>query len=898
MKRIIHAIHDEKRLVHERLFILLATNALLAMIVVWIMVLITEANRMLLGIIGGGFVIFLALVLFGVRTHRVNLTAWIIALMLIFVMLPLTFFTGGGIYGGSPSWFVFCALFVSLIVYGNKKYILLVLEAIVAAVCYFLAYKYPWLVTEYRLQAAYMDSYVSMIFVGAMLSLMVGFEVRMLKHEKQRSDEKSLEIEELNRAQNRFFSSMSHEIRTPINTIIGLNEMILREHTSDEVAENARYIQSASGILLSLINDILDMSKMESGCMEIVPAVYDVGKMLTEIVDMISVTAEKKNLNFSVDVDPTMPAKLNSDEMRIKQILINLLNNAVKYTSTGSVRLSVRCRQTGTGSVLVTYAVEDTGMGIRKESIPHLFDAFKRLDVRENRHIEGTGLGLSIVRQLVDLLGGEITVNSIYTQGSTFTVTIGQGTVDEQELGEFSTERFHKAGNRKHRGSFEAPGAHVLVVDDNSTNLLVTEKLLRRTRIQTDTADSGEMCLRMTLQTHYDVILMDHMMPGMDGIECLHALRSQTGGLCRETPVVVLTANAGSDDEALYRSEGFDAYLQKPVVVEMLEETLLQLLPAALTSVRDAASSGKLSGKDVLTKPKIPLLITTESTADLPRELLQKLHIPVISYKICTEKGVFDDGVEADGDALIRCLQDEDLTVRSECPSVKEYEAFFAKQLSHAKNVLHISTAQNTSGGFANASKASEAFYHVTVIDSGHLSSGMGLLVLDAISIQKAAPLISAEDLRLELEDHVERLQTSFLLEDTEYLCRSGRLSKRLNSICRAFMIHPLIQMHGSAMKVGGAFIGRQKQVRRAYIRRVLRSPETINKDILFITYAGMSQREVEEIRAEVRKYVAFDTVYQQKASPSICANCGAGTFGLLFERKPDNRGKYGQNDE
>ena len=891
MKRILHAIRDEKRLVHERLFLLLAVNALIALAIVWVIVLIMGSDTMLLAAIGAAFILFLALVVFGIKKHRVNLSAVIIAIVLIFVMLPLTFFTGGGIYGGSPVWFVFCTLFVSMIVYGNKKYFLLIMEAIVAGVCFLLAYRFPWLVVQYPLETAYIGTYVSMVFVGAMLSMMVGFEILMLRREKQRSDEKSREIEELNRAQNRFFSSMSHEIRTPINTIIGLNEMTLRENVSDEVAENARHIQSASGILLSLINDILDMSKMESGKMEIIYAPYDVGKMLTEIVDMISVSAEKKNLTFTVDVDPTIPAKLSSDEMRIKQILINLLNNAVKYTASGSVSLAVQCLRTGMESVQVTYSVKDTGIGIRKESIPHLFDAFKRLDLHENRHIEGSGLGLSIVRQLVELLGGEITVNSIYTQGSVFTVTLGQQTVGEQQLGEFSPERFHTAGNRARRsGSFEAPNARVLIVDDNSTNLLVTEKLLRRTRVMTDTADSGEMCLRLALQTHYDVILMDHMMPGMDGIECLHALRSQAGGLCRETPVIVLTANAGAEDEALYRSEGFDAYLQKPLDTDMLEDTLLHILPESLTSVRDASAPRYQKGSDVRARPKIPILVTTDSVADLPQALLQKLHIPVLSYKICTDKGVFDDALEADGDVLFRYMSENTIAIRSECPSVKEYEAFFAKQLSIAKTVLHISMAQHSSQGYANAMEAAKAFYHVTVMDSGQLSSGLGLLVLDAATLMKSTPLASPEELKTELEVRAEQIQTSFLLENTEYLHRSGHLSKMLNSFCRAFMVHPMIIMHDSKLALGDIFFGTQKQVRRQYIHRALRSPETLHPEVLFITYAGMRQEEAEAIREEVQSIMTFENIYLQKASPSICANCGPGTFGLLFKRIRSNR--------
>ena len=888
MKKIIDAICDENRSVHERLFIALSAIGLTSMAALLLVKLISDDNLQLVIILGSGILLLLLMVLIGYKKKRMNLAATVMALFVILVLLPLSFFAGGSIYGGSPLWFVFCILFVSLIVYGKAKYFLLVLEACVGGVCYFVAYNSPSEVVMHSVRAAYLSSFISIILVGAVLSIMVGFEIRMLKRETERSNEKSRKIEELNQSQNRFFSSMSHEIRTPINTIIGLNEMILREETSEEVAENARNIQSASGILLSLINDILDMSKMESGKMEIVPVVYDVGKMLADIVNMVSVNAKKKGLNFAIDVDPTLPAQLLSDEVRIKQILINLLNNAVKYTQAGSISLSVHCRRAGTNRALVTYSVEDTGIGIRKESIPHLFDAFKRVDERKNRHIEGTGLGLSIVKQLVDLLGGEISVNSIYTQGSTFAVTIGQETVGDQDIGTFSMERFHGENRTAAYGErFEAPKARVLIVDDNSTNLLVAQKLLRRTQMQTETAESGEQCLKMTLQKHYDAILMDHMMPGMDGIECLHAVREQTGGLCRETPMIVLTANAGSEDQALYRREGFDAYLLKPVDSDALEEALLNLLPSDLVKRKGASATTYVSGELVrAAKRKLPLVITTDSVSDLPKELISQLNIPVLPYHIFTEHGVFDDGLEADSEVLLRAMQDENIKARSDCPSVAEYEDFFAKQLAHAQHIIHISMAKRSSGGFANASEAALAFYNVTVIDSGHLSSGMGFMVLDAATRIKDEPFLTADDVNGECEELRERIQTSFILENTEYLCRSGRLSPRISRFCNAFMIHPTIVMKESRMRVGDIYFGTLKQARRSYIKRTLHTPDTIKTDVLFITYAGMRQEETEEIRDYVQEIVKFDKIYLQKASPAVSANCGSGTFGLIFERK------------
>ena len=681
---------------------------------------------------------------------------------------------------------------------------------------------------------------------------------------------------------------MSHEIRTPINTIIGLNEMILREDISEEVADDARNIQSASKILLSLINDILDMSKMESGKMELVPVIYDVGKMLSEIVSMISVMAEIKGLVFTIDVDPTLPSQLLSDEVRIKQIIINLLGNAVKYTQQGSVSLSVHCRRTSSNKALVTYSVEDTGIGIRKESIPHLFSAFKRVDEDKNRYIEGTGLGLSIVKQLAELLGGEVSVNSIYTKGSTFVFTLEQEIADAEQLGDFSMERFRSEERRIRSGEiFEAPGARVLIVDDNRPNLLVAEKLLRRTKVMNDTAESGAECLKLTLQNHYDVIFMDHLMPEMDGIECMHAVRAQSGGLCRKTPIVILTANAGSEDRALYRSEGFDGYLLKPIETDKLEDTLLGVLPEELVKVKGMGAARYEAGRLVrASKQKVPLLITTDSVSDLPKKLLEELDIPVIPYKVYTDSGVFDDSVETDGDVLIRCMEEESLNVRSEAPSVPDYEEFFAEQLSRAQHIIHISMAKRSSTGFANASEAALAFYNVSVVDSGHLSSGMGLMVLEAVSKMKSEPSAGADELKNSIGAVRERVQTSFLLRDTECLCRSGRLSERMNRLCSAFMIHPVIVMKDSNMKVGRVFFGGLKRARRSYIKRTLRHPGSINRERLFITYAGMRTDEAEEIKEIVGEYVSFDKVYLQKASPAICANCGAGTFGLLFERK------------
>ncbi len=271
------------------------------------------------------------------------------------------------------------------------------------------------------------------------------------------------------------------------------------------------------------------------------------------------------------------------------------------------------------------------------------------MDEERNRHIEGTGLGLSIVQQLVHLMGGEISVNSVYTKGSTFIVMLEQDIVDDKELGTFtlaSRTKLHQG--EQYQQSFEAPNARILVVDDNDMNLMVVRKLLSATKIQLDMARSGAECLKLTQNQHYDAILMDHLMPEMDGIQCLHALRSQPGGLCQDVPVIALTANAGSDNQLLYRKEGFSGYLAKPVSGALLEASVLSVLPKELVTLSENAAQSEI-GKDVLIfeqAKRIPLLVTTDSVCDLPETLLREFNIAVCSYYVCTERGRFLDEVE------------------------------------------------------------------------------------------------------------------------------------------------------------------------------------------------------------------------------------------------------------
>ena len=822
-----------------------------------------------------------------IRSGRIRTGATAITVLLL-TLFPISFFTTGGFYSGVPEWFVFCFIYVCLTMQGKRMAVFFVLCTAETLLCYGLAYYFPELAAQNTPQHFFFNSAFSVVMVGLLSCVLLMFLSRMYEEENALSQQQKKEIEELNRAENHFFSSMSHEIRTPINTIIGLNEIILRENISGEVAENARNIQGASRLLLSLINDILDISKIKSGKMEIVNVSYETGALFSEIVNMIWVKAKEKGLEFKLHIDSSIPSMLCGDEVRIKQILINLLNNAVKYTSKGSVTLSVRSERLAVNRVRVWYSVEDTGQGVKKENIPYLFNAFRRVDEEKNRYIEGTGLGLSIVKQLVDLMGGEISVNSVYTKGSKFIVRLDQDIIDGKELGTFTlTARASAHDGEPYRQSFEAPDAHILMVDDNDMNLMVVRKLLSATKIQIDTASSGAQCLTLTQNHHYDCILMDHLMPQMDGVQCLHALRVQPGGLCQDTPVIALTANAGSDNQSLYRKEGFSGYLAKPVSGALLEAAVLSVLPKGLIQLNEEARQADIE-KDILIFEQTQrrfILVTTDSVCDLPESLKKEFGISVCPYYICTDEGRFLDGQELNPDELLAHIS-EGRRGCSQPPNVEDYERFFAEKLTEAQNVIHITMAKHVSEGYQNALEAAKSFENVTVIDSGHLSSSMGLTVLCAAYM--AEHHAAKEDI-LDSVRRMERfISSAFIINSTHIMCQSGRIAKHIEILCDALLLHPVLELKKSRMVVSRMETGNFPHAAKKYIKKTLQDGKNIDRRILFITYSGMDEKKLRYIQDLVRQYCPFERVYLQKASSSIASNCGPGSFGLLFMKRGD----------
>ena len=515
----------------------------------------------------------LCLLLYSARTRRYRLCYGLTIGVIFFILFPSLFFSGGGYRGGMPFFFVFAMVFTVYMLDGWAMPVVTGLELIFYSCLCVAAYRRPGLVVPFDSEAAVVtDILIGLSAVGISLGATMFVQAEMYRRQQRELEEAQQRAESASQAKSAFLANMSHEIRTPIHMILGMNEIIRRESRSTQVLEYSEKIEETGKMLLSLVDNVLDVSKIESGKTELISAPYGTGELVQTLSLIGWNNCKRKGLNFRTRIAEDLPPMLYGDMPHIRQIASNFLSNAAKYTETGEVVLEV-AREPGdrAGELLLCISVRDTGIGIREEAMPTLFEAFNRVDLAQHRYIEGTGLGLTIVKGLTDLMGGTLSVTSNKDKGSNFTVKIPQKIVAEE-----------RDSGLEPRMTFLAPGVRILVVDDNEGNRMLMEKLLEPSQAEVDTARSGPECLDMVEETNYHLILMDYMMPGMDGLETMAHLRERSDF---RTPVIALTADAAPETTRRLKLGGFTECLTKPVPWTELKRAVLACLPRELVTL-------------------------------------------------------------------------------------------------------------------------------------------------------------------------------------------------------------------------------------------------------------------------------------------------------------------------
>lgn len=564
-----------------RLFNILASLGFIISLCNGVLSYWNNGDRKLLLINTGIALLSLSLLFYAYYSKKYQRCYFITIVVIFMFLFPIMFFKSGGYKGGMPSFYIFGILFTIFMLEGWLMFFCVWLELIIYIFTIGIAYYYPdtviWFQSEKEIVV---DVLTGVVVSSASLGVAMYLHFRIYKKQQIFLTQAREEAMEANRAKSTFLANMSHEIRTPINVMLGMNEMILRESESREVVQYAKSVEKAGNYLLSLINNILDITRIESKKLDIIEEKFSLRQLVQEVCLIGAKQAEAKNLEFVVDVEETLPKYLEGDALHIKQVILNLINNAVKYTKKGKVFLEV-CQE----EKQISFSVKDTGIGIKKEDMEALFDMFMRADIKRHRNIEGSGLGLTIAKELCEQMGGHIQAESIYGKGSNFTVYFPLKDAGTEKIGQWKV--VEREPVQEKRKKFFASEAQILLVDDSEQNIQVITSLLRRTGVQLDTAASGFECIEKVRNKKYHLIFLDYMMPEMDGIETFHRLKKEVNG--QSVPVIALTADVSTGIHQHFLSEGFSDYLSKPVMWEKLEELLLQWLPAELVSMKNGA---------------------------------------------------------------------------------------------------------------------------------------------------------------------------------------------------------------------------------------------------------------------------------------------------------------------
>ncbi len=850
--------------------------------------LVMEVNNVMLLIMMLMILFMIAIFFVTFKYKRYELASTLLGGVIVFVVMPPMFILSGAIEGGASVWLALGVLYIFVMFHGKKMYAFLISCIVVYAGTYYLAYAYPqYVIPMPSREIAYFDAYFSVLVVGAVGGLILKSHMTVFEKEHEWNLQQREELKNNQNSRNVFFANMSHEIRTPINTIIGLNEMILRENTSGVTREYARDIQIASNMLLNQVNDILDFSQMELDKMHIVPIPYKTVELFGDLVELIRLRMNKKNLELNLDIDPNLPSVLLGDEKRLKQIFLNLLDNAVKYTQEGSVTFMVQSEEYKEGSIYLKVKIADTGMGIRNEDLEHIYDSFARADERKNMRIMGTGLGLSITKQLVNLMGGEINVDSIYTKGTIFTIIIEQPIVDAAPIGNVDFFKLSAKAGEKYIPMFEAPEARILVVDDSNMNTMVTSKLLEDTKVQIDIASSGAEALKMTKRKFYHTILLDYMMPDMNGQQTLKAIRTQENGLCREAAVIALTGNTVSGAREMYQEQGFNGYVEKPIQGRILEKEILKFLPSDIVEYGAEKNVPIKVGsriQEITRNKRKKICITSDCACDLPTDLLEKYGIGVMYLYVKTPFGRFADTREIDSDNLTQFVSEETSLATADSVNVEEYEEFFAETLTSAEQVIHFALSSRCGGSYNVAVKAAKGFDHVRVVDSGQISCGQGMIVLHAAKLAMEGKKV--EEICEEIEKIKPHIRMKFIMPAAHIFSQNGRAKAFTARVCQLLQLHPMGEMRQDKAVLIGLLGGSLESARRQGIRLSLRHKRRINREVIYVTHVGCSVKELENIKREILRCIPFARVEIQKASFTTACNAGVATIGLAFYEK------------